>query len=135
MTCQLKFLPDSATLESVTNGEVEMVATRSEKGRFVKGGPAGPGRPKRTDYTELLRATLTKEDATEIFKKAIHQAKEGNHAARSWVCSFLMSPAPKTLKLEHEEQTDARRMMDAIVAVILEAQLVEIQKVMRDRKE
>ena len=73
-----------------------MVAIRSEKGRFVAGGPPGPGRPKRTDYTELLRAALSKEDATEIFKKAIHQAKEGNHAARSWGCSFLMSPAPMT---------------------------------------
>ena len=122
-------------IERVTNGEDDMVAIRSVKGRFVTGGPPGPGRPKRTDYTELLRAALSKEDATEIFKKAIHQAKEGNHAARSWVCSFLMSPAPKTLKLEHEEQTDARRMMDAIVAVIPESQLVEIQRFLLDQKE
>ena len=122
-------------IERVTNGEDDLVAIRSVKGRFVTGGPPGPGRPKRTDYTELLRAALSKEDATEIFKKAIHQAKEGNHAARSWVCSFLMSPAPKTLKLEHEEQTDARRMMDAIVAVIPESQLVEIQRFLLDQKE
>jgi hypothetical protein len=67
-------------METITNGEVHMVAMRSEKGRFVAGGPPGPGRPKRTDYTELLRATLTKEDATEIFKKAILQAKDGHHA-------------------------------------------------------
>ncbi len=112
-----------------------MVASRNAKGRFVAGGPAGPGRPKRTDYTELLRSALSKEDATEIFKKAIRQAKDGNHAARSWICSFLMSPAPKTLKLEQEEQTDSRRMMDAIVAVIPEEQLMEIQRVIRDQKE
>ena len=83
-------------IERVAIGEAVKVAIRSEQGRFVAGRPPGPGRPKRTDYTELLWAALSKEDDTEIFMKAIHQAKAGNHSTQSWICSFLLSPAPTT---------------------------------------
>jgi len=88
---------------------------RNEKGKFLPGGPPGPGRPKRMDFAELLRQTLTNADAQEIYRRAISQAKLGDAKARTWIFSFLMSPAPRTLKVEQEEATEGRKTIDAII--------------------
>ena len=88
---------------------------RSEKGQFVAGGPPGPGKPKRTDFADLLRKTITDVQAQEIYRQAIKQAERGDAKARTWLFSFLMSPAPRTLKVEQEAEQDSRKILDAIV--------------------
>jgi hypothetical protein len=76
------------------------MATRDEKGRFVKGHPGGPGRPKREVEQEFFDATVavvSPEDWSAIVKKAVEQAKEGNGYARSWLSDYLMGkPTQRT---------------------------------------
>ena len=88
---------------------------RSEKGQFVTGGSGGPGKPKRTDFADLLRKTITDVQAQEIYRQAIKQAERGDAKARTWLFSFLMSPAPRTLKVEAEEALEGRKTIDAII--------------------
>jgi len=89
--------------------------SRGSGGKFLPGTPGGPGRPKRTDFADLLRKTLTDEQAKEIYRQAIKQAERGDAKARTWLFSFLMSPAPRTLKVEQEAEQDSRKILDAIV--------------------
>ena len=89
--------------------------SRGDGGRFVPGTPGGPGRPKRTDFADLLRKTITDVQAQEIYRQAIKQAERGDAKARTWLFSFLMSPAPRTLKVEQEEATEGRKTIDAII--------------------
>ena len=89
--------------------------SRGSGGKFLPGTPGGPGRPKRTDFADLLRKTLTDEQAKAIYVQAIKQAERGDAKARTWLFSFLMAPMPKTLKVEQEEATEGRKMLDAIV--------------------
>jgi len=67
------------------------------------------------DYAEMLRKTLTDQDAQDIYRKAISQARLGDARARNWLFSFLMSPVPRTIKVEQEAETDSRKAIDAII--------------------
>lgn len=66
-----------------------MVATRDEKGRFVKGHPdQGAGRKPRAtedDFLALLDDAVTAQDWIEIINKAKSQAKKGDAIARAWL--------------------------------------------------
>lgn len=101
--------------------------TRGDKGRFVPGGPPGPGRPKRTDFADLLRKTLSDEQAKAIYIQAIRQAERGDAKARTWLFSFLMSPAPRTVKVEQEEATEGRKTIDAIIENLGEEHLAAFE--------
>ena len=92
-----------------------MITPRNDKGRFVPGAQSGPGRPKRTDFADLLRRTITDSQAQDIYRYAIKQAERGDAKARAWLFSFLMSPAPRTLKVEQEEASEGRKTIDAII--------------------
>jgi len=109
-----------------------LMISRGDGGRFVPGTPGGPGRPKRTDFADLLRKTITDEQAKEIYRQAIKQAERGDAKARTWLFSFLMSPAPRTLKVEAEETLEGRKTIDAIIenlpdelAIVLEVGVVK----------
>ena len=103
---------------------------RNEKGRFAPGVEPGPGRPKRTNFEDLLRKTITDAQAVEIYRKAIKDAERGDARARTWLFSFLMSPAPRTLKVEQEEASDGRKMVDAIIEHLPDEHLAAIELAM-----
>jgi hypothetical protein len=70
-----------------------MVSTRSNSGRFVKGNPGGPGRPKLVTeraYLDILRTACTPETWGEIVKKAVEDAKAGDSKAREWLSIYLV---------------------------------------------
>jgi hypothetical protein len=73
---------------------------RNDKGQFVKGGPGGPGRPKKQveqEYFDLTVGGVSPDDWQAIVKRAVKQAKEGNGYARSWLSDYLMGkPTQKT---------------------------------------
>jgi len=72
-----------------------MEQKRDENGRFVKGGGGGPGRPPRANneqYYELMQSTCSPAEWRKIVKKAVEQAKRGNHPARKFLADYLLGP-------------------------------------------
>ncbi len=78
------------------------MGARDDKGRFSKGNPGGPGRPRRTVEREYLDATLNSvslEDWQAIVRKAVTDAKQGNAWARSWLGDYVLGKPPQILEL------------------------------------
>ena len=75
---------------------------RDKKGKFVKGHPGGPGRPKKSRedrFYEILVTTVTEQDWREIIQKAVVEAKRGDTSARTWLSNYYAGPPVQ--KLEH----------------------------------
>ena len=78
---------------------------RDSSGKFVPGNPGGPGRPPRAteeSYLATMRETISQQDWKEICKRALKDAKAGDHKARQWIADFLIG---RTIPLS-AEQTD-----------------------------
>jgi hypothetical protein len=70
-----------------------MSALHDEKGKFRKGNPGGPGRPKKEreiTYYRILELSVSENDWAEICKKAAEQAKRGDAVARKWISDYLI---------------------------------------------
>jgi len=68
---------------------------RDDSGKFAKGNPGGPGRPKKEReqrFYEITLSTVTFDDWKDIVNKAIAQAKKGDPVARKWLSDYLMGP-------------------------------------------
>lgn len=66
---------------------------RDTRGRFAAGNPGGPGRPRRAveaDYLMALADSVSRDDWREIVRRAVEDAKAGNHQARVWLAGFLI---------------------------------------------
>ena len=71
------------------------MAERDETGRFVKGHPGGPGRPKKEReerFYEITLSAVTFGDWKEIINKAVSQAKRGDSQARKFLADYLIGP-------------------------------------------
>jgi hypothetical protein len=69
----------------------------SADGRFQKGHPGGPGRPKRSTEENYLRLTIAcvpPERWQKIVKKAVTQAERGDRYAREWLRRILLGDDP-----------------------------------------
>ena len=69
--------------------------TRDENGKFTKGNPGGPGRPKKereAKYYDITLSAVNLEDWKQIIKKAVDQAKRGDSMARKFLADYLMGP-------------------------------------------
>jgi len=72
-----------------------MARKRDGNGRFVKGDSGGPGRPPRAkeeQYYEIMRSACSFAEWRKIIKKAVEQAKRGNHPARKFLADYLLGP-------------------------------------------
>lgn len=70
-----------------------MSALHDDRGRFKKGNPGGPGRPKKERevvYYRILEMAVSEDDWAEICKKAAEQAKRGDAVARKWISDYLI---------------------------------------------
>lgn len=79
---------------------------RDERGRFVKGNKASPGRPPRqmeTDYLEVTASRVTVARWGEIVDKALADAAKGDSRARSWLSEYLMRRPPQYDELTGRE--------------------------------
>ena len=77
-------------------------AERDEKGRFVPGNKASPGRAPREReerYYAILMSTCTFEDWKRIIEKAVEQAKRGDAQARKWLADYLVGTAEQKLDI------------------------------------
>ena len=72
------------------------MAERDEKGRFIPGNKASPGRlPKEREerYYEILLSTVTYEEFKAIVNRAKEQAIKGDAVARKWLADYLVGAA------------------------------------------
>ncbi len=79
--------------------------TRDGNGKFAKGNPGGPGRPKKERETKFYEVTLTAvsiEDWKVIVKKAVDQAKRGDGVARKWLADYLIGEPEKNVNLKSD---------------------------------
>ena len=75
---------------------------RDNQGRFSKGNPGGPGRPRRAveeDYLAALSDQLSIERWENIVSKAIEDAENGDHRARDWIARYALGPSPKVAEM------------------------------------
>ena len=75
---------------------------RDNQGRFSKGNPGGPGRPRRAveeDYLAALSDQLSIERWENIVCKAIEDAENGDHRARDWIARYALGPSPKVAEM------------------------------------
>jgi hypothetical protein len=100
-----------------------MQKTYERNGRFVKGGLAGPGRPKATrspsDYLIRLRDKVPFATWDKICEKAIAQALEGDARAREWLGSYLIGRPVQAIAVE--EPQGPRLSLWLLLAAIREA--------------
>jgi hypothetical protein len=71
---------------------------RDANGRFVKGNGGGPGRPKKEREQRYLEITLSAcsfSDWRKIIKRAVADALDGDHQARSFLANYLVGPPPQ----------------------------------------
>ncbi|MFA6271401.1 MAG: hypothetical protein WC657_09445 [Candidatus Paceibacterota bacterium] len=76
------------------------MAERDDKGRFIKGNKASPGRaPKEREerYYEITLSAVTFEDWQAIIKKAAEQARRGDAVARKFLADYLIGTAQQKL--------------------------------------
>jgi hypothetical protein len=77
-----------------------MRADRDDKGRFLRGHPGGPGRPRRAVEMEYL-ATLANEVPLtrwkRIVRRAVRDAMAGDPKARRWIGEFVIGRQPDSL--------------------------------------
>ena len=73
---------------------------RQSSGRFAKGNPGGPGRPRRAverEYLAALNAAVSLDDWAKIVAKAVEDATDGDWRSREWVTRYLLGNEPPSL--------------------------------------
>jgi hypothetical protein len=78
----------------------EQAPVRHANGRWAKGKPGGPGRPRRDverQYLAALSSAVPVEVWREIVDSAVAAAKNGNAAARAWLARYVLGNQPLTL--------------------------------------
>jgi hypothetical protein len=73
---------------------------RASNGRFAKGHPGGPGRPRRAveqEYLAVLNAAVTLDTWQQIVERAVENAKAGDAKAREWLAKYLIGDRPPGL--------------------------------------
>jgi len=88
---------------------------RDERGRFVEGAPAGPGRPPRRAEREFLNRLLalcTEERLDAVLLRLIADAARGDAEARKLLLAYLIgkpaanAPTPTQMAIEEEAGFD-----------------------------
>ena len=104
--------------------------------KFQKGNPGGPGRPNtvNTDYAKLIRDCLTPSAAFEIIEKTIEHAKQGDARARAWLFSHVVSPLPKTIRVENEAALESREAVDSVVSQLPPDQIAALDAILTRRE-
>ena len=81
---------------------------RDLQGRWLKGHPGGPGRPRRAVEQEFLAKLsdgVSLDDWAEITAKAVQAAKQGDAQARRWLSMYLLGDG-NLLQLAAREQAN-----------------------------
>ncbi len=85
------------------------MSDRDERGRFTRGNPGGPGRPRRqteSDYLRAVQEACSLEDFTAIAAQAVNRARQGDTRSREWLSRYLLgaptfaSPRPSSAAID-----------------------------------
>lgn len=82
------------------------MAERDEKGHFLPGNKASPGRAKRAvevDFHQLLVDTIKSDDWISIIQRAVTDAKQGDRYARQFIAEYRVGKPPQILELKAAE--------------------------------
>lgn len=85
---------------------------RATNGQFLPGWRGGPGRPPRAreeSYLLALSEAVTPKVWAGIVQRAIADAQEGNHQARSWLAEYLIGGMNLAGAIEAEAKADENR--------------------------
>jgi len=85
-------------------------STRDGRGRFVKGGPGGPGRPKGSAYASEFRELIGERRIKGVIDAMVARALEGDVAAARLVVERLF-PVYDAKMLEMTREIDALRAL------------------------
>lgn len=83
------------------------MATRNEKGQFVKGHPGGPGRPRREverDYLNTMLGVISQERWEEIVEAVYKRAKRGDIAAATWLGNYTQGKPTERLDVTSNDE-------------------------------
>ena len=75
---------------------------RDDKGRFVRGNKASPGRPpkeREIKFYELTLSAVSDTDWEDIVCTAVRLAKRGDAQARKWLSDYLIGVPSQSLEL------------------------------------
>lgn len=75
---------------------------RDDKGRFIKGNKASPGRPtkeREIKFYDLTLSAVSDDDWTDIVLAAVRLAKRGDPQARKWLSDYLIGVPSQSLEL------------------------------------
>ncbi len=84
---------------------------RDARGRFVKGGPGGPGRPRGFDYLSVMRELLTPAEWGKIVRQAIKDAIAGQGEARRWLAEYVIGKPPQIIELKAAEAAQLAELL------------------------
>ena len=99
---------------------------RDDHGCFAIGSPGGPGRPpieRERRYAETLASVCKVDDWLEICRRAVEDAKVGDHRAREWLSKYLIGE-PQTQIFHghiHANADHESPYLNASTDVIIEA--------------
>ena len=97
------------------------MALHDSQGRFAKGNPGGPGRPRLKTETAYLKAmvdAVSEDDWQAIVRRAVCDAKDGDHQARTWLANYLLgkpdTSAPALKKVADNEAKSTSDILDSL---------------------
>ena len=94
-----------------------MKIQRDEKGRFLPGNAAGPGRPRREveeNYLRILSDTCTPDAWRGICKRAVIDALQGDARARDWISNYLIGKPPTVIDLSAGDAVLLKQILEAL---------------------
>lgn len=90
---------------------------RKEDGKFDKGNPGGPGRPKRETeraYLDAIIAECPPETWRKIAGKAVEDALDGDSKAREWLSHYVVGKPQQSAPTLKEMAIDAEAGVNEI---------------------
>lgn len=95
-------------LDRRKNGMALATTHRDTNGRFVKGHPGGPGRPRRPveqEYLATLSNAVTLSVWEQIVQRAVADALQGDARSREWLARYVLGDqTPSLVQLAADEQ-------------------------------
>jgi len=94
---------------------------RDTNGRFVKGNKGGPGRPKKERelrYMEITLSACSFSDWRKIIKRAVADALDGDHQARSFLANYLIGPPAQRHELMGKDGGKIKVSLDDVLTAL-----------------
>ena len=91
---------DEPPVDTARNGK------HPTNGRFLPGNRLASQRNSRRAWQEAFDRAFTPDDMEAVVRKAVEQAKHGDHHARRWLGEYALQRPPQRLDLTLDESAD-----------------------------